>query len=94
MLNKNIRNAALAASLVLFTTGSAIAQDATTPAAPATVTEVETEDNGFDLGWLGLLGLLGLAGLSGRRRDVARTTTVHTTGTTGTTGTGTGTTRL
>ncbi len=26
---------------------------------------IETEDNGFDWGWLGLFGLLGLAGLAG-----------------------------
>ena len=26
---------------------------------------IETEDNGFDWGWLGLFGLLGLAGLGG-----------------------------
>ena len=30
------------------------------------VTVVETEDDGFDWGWLGLLGLLGLAGLAGK----------------------------
>lgn len=33
------------------------------------VTTVQTDDDGFDWGWLGLLGLLGLAGLAGRKRD-------------------------
>ena len=30
---------------------------------------VETEDDGFDWGWLGLLGLLGLAGLAGKNKN-------------------------
>lgn len=30
---------------------------------------VETEDDGFDWGWLGLLGLLGLAGLAGKNKQ-------------------------
>lgn len=29
---------------------------------------VETEDEGFDWGWLGLTGLLGLAGLAGKNK--------------------------
>jgi len=51
------------------------------PEARAEAPEVlayETEDEGFDWGWLGLLGLLGLAGLagrSGRHHDTTTTTT-------------------
>ena len=30
---------------------------------------VETEDDGFDWGWLGLLGLIGLAGLAGKNKN-------------------------
>ncbi|MBE9045083.1 hypothetical protein IQ255_11820 [Pleurocapsales cyanobacterium LEGE 10410] len=30
------------------------------------VAVIETEDDGFDWGWLGLLGLLGLGGLAGK----------------------------
>lgn len=82
MINEKIRIAALAGALLAATCGGAFAQTETTaPGATDTVTRVEAEDDGFDLGWLGLLGLLGLAGLS-RRRDPVRTTT--TTGTTGT----------
>ena len=33
------------------------------------VSVVETEDDGFDWGWLGLLGLLGLAGLAGKNKS-------------------------
>ena len=33
------------------------------------VAVVETEDDGFDWGWLGLLGLLGLAGLAGKNKS-------------------------
>lgn len=29
----------------------------------------ETEDDGFDWGWLGLIGLFGLAGLGGKKRQ-------------------------
>ena len=33
------------------------------------VSVVETEDDGFDWGWLGLLVLLGLAGLAGKNKS-------------------------
>lgn len=33
---------------------------------------IETEDEGFDWGWLGLLGLLGLAGLAGKNKHSDR----------------------
>ena len=42
------------------------------------VAVVETEDDGFDWGWLGLLGLLGLAGLAGKNKQTNYETTTHT----------------
>lgn len=53
----------------------ASAQTTTTPGTgteatqPGTVTAVDTQDDGFDWGWLGLIGLAGLAGLAGRKRE-------------------------
>lgn len=43
-----------------------MAQDAPDPLA------TETEDDGFDWGWLGLLGLAGLAGLKRKEPEVIR----------------------
>ena len=51
---------ALSLAIIPFTTSSQ-AQVNTEPE----IEVIETEDDGFDWGWLGLLGLLGLAGLSG-----------------------------
>jgi hypothetical protein len=48
------------------------APDATAPLNAPEATdevEVETENDGFDWGWLGLLGLIGLAGLSRKNDD-------------------------
>lgn len=39
---------------------------------------VETEDDGFDWGWLGLLGLLGLAGLAGKNKQTNYETRANT----------------
>ena len=65
-LKKAMRGGVLAFSLMAVAVPVVYAQTETT--APAVV---ETNDDGFDWGWLGLLGLLGLAGLAGRnRRDV------------------------
>ena len=50
---------------------TASVQAQTNPEIEPGVSVIETEDDGFDWGWLGLLGLLGLAGLAGKnsRRD-------------------------
>lgn len=61
MTNTLFCAAALVMVVAAGTVGPALAQTTTTPAASAQ--RAETEDDGFDLGWLGLLGLLGLAGL-------------------------------
>ncbi|MBD2460273.1 WGxxGxxG-CTERM domain-containing protein [Oscillatoria sp. FACHB-1407] len=88
-LSKVLGASALTLSLTLFAnlpasataappTDTAPPVDATAPIdAPETTdsveTEVETEDDGFDWGWLGLLGLIGLAGLTRKNDDrVAR----------------------
>ncbi len=72
-----------AMSLALLAAGPVLAQTATeeptetvTEGDATTTVTGDTEDGGFDLGWLGLLGLLGLAGLRGRQRDTPH---VHTT---------------
>ncbi|MBD0267363.1 WGxxGxxG family protein [Pseudanabaena sp. FACHB-2040] len=74
------------------TTGTGTTDTTTAPGTTGTTTgtdpvyATETEDDGFDWGWLGLLGLIGLAGLMGRKdNDTAtryRTTDDVTTTTT------------
>ena len=63
----------LAVSLIIipFTTSAQAQIDA-----EPEIEIVETEDNGFDWGWLGLFGLLGLAGLSGLGGKRDRQTTI------------------
>ena len=55
----------LLTTALLLTPVTALAQTdaATTPATTGTSDATNTNDRGFDYGWLGLLGLLGLAGL-------------------------------
>ena len=61
----------------LITVSSPALSQTTTPAATNdNATQVQnrnTDDEGFDWGWLGLLGLIGLAGLRGRHRDTVTT---------------------
>ncbi|MBW4649576.1 MAG: WGxxGxxG-CTERM domain-containing protein [Kastovskya adunca ATA6-11-RM4] len=67
-LPKLAGSAILATSLaVMPLTLPAGAQTGVEPGVDAV--EVESEDDGFDWGWLGLLGLLGLAGLAGKKRQ-------------------------
>lgn len=63
---------AAAISLAILAAGVTAA-----PAQDAVVAPVETQDEGFDWGWLGLLGLLGLAGLAGRKRNDRHDTTAN-----------------
>jgi LPXTG-motif cell wall-anchored protein len=66
-LSKVAGSAILATSLaVMPLTLPAGAQTGVEPGVDAV--EIESEDDGFDWGWLGLLGLLGLAGLAGKKR--------------------------
>lgn len=51
---------------------SASVQAQTNPEIEPGVAVIETEDEGFDWGWLGLLGLLGLAGLAGKSNNNKR----------------------
>lgn len=64
MIFKQLRMAALAATLLVGSAGLGLAQTTDTDDAVAPAAEA---DAGFDWGWLGLLGLIGLAGLRGRR---------------------------
>lgn len=62
----------LAAGLIAGSASVAFSQATTTPGAAtpgATAVGQESDDDGFDLGWLGLLGLIGLAGLRGRKHE-------------------------
>ncbi|MDX2098323.1 MAG: WGxxGxxG family protein [Leptolyngbyaceae cyanobacterium bins.59] len=64
---KCVSAAALALSLSVVPSMVSAQTDTNSPgtSAPAdTTTNYNTEDDGFDWGWLGLLGLLGLAGLA------------------------------
>ncbi|MGG6296944.1 WGxxGxxG family protein [Leptolyngbya sp. AN02str] len=72
-LKKIVGTSALALSLTVLSGGIAAQAQDTVPGGTVTETEVETDDDGFDWGWLGLLGLLGLAGLRGRDDDDRRT---------------------
>jgi hypothetical protein len=80
---RNLKSAALAALILAGTTAGALAQATTTPtteapmAGAASDRVTDTDDDGFDLGWLGLIGLLGLAGLR-RPKHVAHVDTTAT----------------
>ena len=55
---------ALSMVVVPFTSSVQAQADSEVPE----IAVIETEDEGFDWGWLGLLGLLGLAGLAGKNK--------------------------
>ncbi|MEO0924262.1 MAG: WGxxGxxG family protein [Cyanobacteria bacterium J06643_13] len=59
---------ALSMAIVPFTASVQAQTDSEVPE----IAVIETEDEGFDWGWLGLLGLLGLAGLAGKNKSSDR----------------------
>ena len=74
-------------ALGLLSTAAVSPSDAqTTPAAgteAGSSTRADTDEGGFDMGWLGLLGLLGLLGM--RKRDTVRVDRVERVDTTAST---------
>lgn len=67
-LSKLIGAGVIAASLAVLPVQAQDTTTGTTTDPSGEVDTVETEDDGFDWGWLGLLGLAGLAGLAGKKR--------------------------
>jgi len=74
-MKSSLRKLTLAATLLLAVAvpGISSAQETgTTGARTGATTSAQSDDDGFDLGWLGLLGLAGLAGLAGRKHHNER----------------------